>query len=182
MKGFPLLIAAICAGSLLSCNKATPREAFGTAVLNSNLMHGFAGPAMQRELEQPSVKMAGDDPAQTVPMTRAEVIDGKIQAVEASLAKLRGLKVDEDAKPMVAASAALHEFVLSVYRDDYRKLAELHDRGAGAEEIRAMEQGIGQRHRARFEELSAAVTAVGKPYAEKHGIQVQWDVRTSPGG
>lgn len=182
MKWFPLLIAAVGAASLVSCNKASPREAFGAAVLNSNLMHGFAGPALQRELEQPSVKMAGDDPARTVPMTRAEVIDAKIQAIEASLAKLRALKVDEDAKAMVAASAALHEFVLSVYRDDYRKLAGLYDRGAGAEEIRAMEQGIGQRHRARFAELSAAVTAAGKPFADKHGIQVQWDVRTSPGG
>jgi hypothetical protein len=80
-----LVIAGCC--FLPSCDTATPETYFDRAVLNSNLMHGFAGRGLQRELEQPSVKLADDNSGATVPMKRKEIIDNQITSLGASLAK-----------------------------------------------------------------------------------------------
>jgi len=182
MKWLPLLLSAACATLLASCQKATPRESFTTAVLNCNLLHGFAGRGMRSELEQPSIKLVEGTTDKTVPMKRAEVVDGKIQTAQDALAKVRKLGVDEDSKPMIEASIALYEFVLPVYQNEYRKLAGLYDSGADPKEISALEQNIEKQYQPKFAALHDAVTAAGKAYAAKHQIPVQWDVKTSPGG
>lgn len=182
MKHLPLLLSAACAALLVSCQKPAPRETFTTAVLNCNLLHGFAGRGMQSELEQPSVKLVEGTSDKTVPMTRAEVVDGKIQSVQDALAKVRKLGVDEDSKAMIEASVALYDFVLPVYQNEYRKLAGLYDSNADPKEIRALEQSIEKQYQPKFAALHDAVTTAGKAYATKHQIPVQWDVKTSPGG
>lgn len=182
MKRLIVPISLLCCVLFSSCRKATPQDTFNTAVLNANLLHGFAGRGLQMQLEQPSIKLTGQNMDQQVPMKRAEVIDGKIQAAEEALGKIRKLPVDADSGVMIGASVALHEFVLPVYRNEYAKLAKLYDSGAPPDEIRALEQDIATKYQAKFAELHEALTAAGKAYAAKHGIQVQWHVRTSPGG
>lgn len=182
MKWLPLLLSAACAALLVSCQKATPRDTFTTAVLNCNLLHGFAGSGMRSELEQPSVKLVEGSTDKTVPMKRSEIVDGKIQSAQDALAKVRKLGADTDSKPMIEASIALYEFVLPVYQNEYRKLAGLYDSGADPKEISALEQSIEKQYQPKFAALHDAVTTAGKAYATKHQIPVQWDVRTSPGG
>lgn len=182
MKHLPLLLSAACAALLVSCQKPAPRETFTTAVLNCNLLHGFGGRGMQSELEQPSVKLVEGTSDKTVPMTRSEVVDGKIQSVQDVLAKVRKLGVDEDSKAMIEASVALYDFVLPIYQNEYRKLAGLYDSNADPKEIRALEQSIEKQYQPKFAALHDAVTTAGKVYATKHQIPVQWDVKTSPGG
>lgn len=182
MKWPSLLFSTACAVLLVSCQKPTPRETFAIAVLNCNLLHGFAGRGMRSELEQPSVKLVEGGTDKTVPMKRAEIVDGKIQSAQDALAKVRKLGADDDSKPMIEASIALYEFVLPVYQNEYRKLAELYDSSADPKEIRGLEQSIEQQYQPVFAELHDAVTTAGKAYAAKHQIPVQWDVRTSPGG
>ena len=72
-----LIVSSFCL--LASCDTATPEKYFDLAVLNCNLMHGFAGPGLQRELEHPSVKLTNAATGESAPMKRKEVIDGKIQ-------------------------------------------------------------------------------------------------------
>ncbi len=182
MKWIPLLLSVASAGLLVSCQKATPRETFDIAVLNCNLMHGFAGSGMRYELEHPSITMGGEHHDQQVAMMRAEVVDSKIQSLETAYEKVRKLSPDDDSREIVQASTALYEFVLPVLRNEYRKLAGLYDAGAAQKEIQALEQTIEKQYQAKFITLSDAVTAAGKPFAERHQIPVKWDIRTSPGG
>lgn len=163
-----------------SCNTRTPENYFDIAVLNCNMMHGFADDGMQRELENPTVKLVEGTKDQTEPMKRKEIVESKIQFVETNLQKIKQLKPTEDTKDMLQASLALYEYVLPVYKNEYQQLAGLYDAGAPAEQIRSLQQSIDEKYYSGFVELFDKLTGAAKPYAEKHHIQVNWDVHTAP--
>lgn len=164
---------------LASCGGPSPETYFGKAALNANMLYGFAGNGMQREFASPSEKLVDEKTMATAPMKREEVLQEKINAVEAAYQKIKGLPDDEAAKEMLAASKALFGFVLPVYQKEYRELAALYDKGAGPEKITAFEKSISDTYEARFNELYDALGTAGKAYAGRHGIKVV-DVNPSP--
>ena len=129
-----LFSIALCL-SLVSCDTATPENYFDRAVLNCNLMHGFAGSGLRRELESPSVKLSETGNGETIPMKRKEVIGNAITSLEANFEKVKKLKETDDTRDILQASVALYEFVLPVYKTEYQQLARLYDEGAAREEI-----------------------------------------------
>lgn len=159
---------------LTGCNSPGPEKYFDIAVLNCNLINGFGGSALDRELQSPSVKLVDGTTDKTVAMKRSEVMDTKIQFVESNLQKVKALKVNDDTKDILQASIALHEFVLPVYKNEYKQLAALYDNNALADQIETLNQTINSNYATRFEELYNAVIAAGKPYAAKHNINVNW--------
>lgn len=169
-----------CCSLLVSCNSASPEKTFGIAILNSNMMHGFAGRALQMQLESPSVRMINGDKDKLAPMKRIEVIEDKISSIESNYAKLKGLKETKDNRDMLNASRDLYEYVLPVYKKEYLELARLYDENSPKETIDAYTKAIEDKYYPGFVDLHDKLTAAGKPYAEKHGINVNWDVRTSP--
>src|SRR6187200_2300676 len=116
----------------MGCNSVTPEKCFDIAVLNSNMLVGFANEGQIRELESPSVKMSENGNG-TVAMSRSDLVQAKVDFVEANLKKLKGLKETEDQKEMVQASLALHEYILPVYKTEHQQLARLYDEGASKE-------------------------------------------------
>jgi hypothetical protein len=166
--------------SYFACTTASPGQYFGIAVLNVNMIHGFAGSGMQRELASPSVKMIGNDPNKTEPMKRQDIVDQKIDYLEENLKKLNSLKETEDTREMLNASKALYNYVLPVYKTDYMQLAKLYDDGAAAPQIDLLERSIGERHYGNYSRLFDKLTSAGKAFAQKHNISVQWDLQTSP--
>lgn len=164
-----------------SCDPATPNDYFGRAVLNMNMFHDFAGTRMEGELRQPSMKLADGGGKEIVQMTRKEVVDNKIEFAEASYGKVKKLKETDDTREMLQASKAVYEYILPVYRNEYQELAKLHDNKAPQSEIDALSRVIREKYADGFRSRMGAVVAAGKPYAERHGLKVQWDVRTSPG-
>jgi hypothetical protein len=173
------LCAAICC-VLASCGDSSPRTCFEQAVLNCNLIHDFASRGMDRELESPSVKLTDAKTGASAPMKRGEVIDGKIAFAEQSLEKVRKLSQTDDTRDIVQASIALHEYVLPVYRNEYRQLAKLYDDGAAKAQIAALSSAIAAKYGAGFQERFDRLTTAGKAFAARHGINVLWDVQTSP--
>jgi len=164
---------------LTACTSGTPENYFDIAVLNCNTIHGFAGDGIRRELDDPTVRLvAGIN--QTEPMKRKEIVDQKIRLIEANLQKVRQMKPTDDTKQMLDASRILNEYVLDVYKNEYSKLASLYDTGASAEEIESLEQSIEKKYSFTYVELFENLIATAKPYAEKHHIQVNWDIQTSP--
>src|SRR3954467_11257560 len=106
------LFASISASCVLaSCNTATPQTYFEVAVLNCNLMHGFAGRGLASQFESPSVKLSETGNGETVPMKRIEIIGGKIQSLQTYLEKVKTLKQTDDTREMLEASVALYEYV-----------------------------------------------------------------------
>src|SRR5204862_702801 len=138
MKKFALgLVLTNCCWSFIACNSPAPGKYFDIAILNCNLMHGFAGTGLQRELESPSVKMIDGNKDKFESMKRKEIIDDKIQMLEASREKLKSLKETDDARDILKAASALYDFVLPVYKNEYRELANLYDENAPKESIDA---------------------------------------------
>jgi hypothetical protein len=176
MKKIASTLASLGCFCLLlpSCNTASPDDYFARAVLNSNMLVGFANNGLERELDQPSVKMVDGDVNRTEPMKRKEIIDGKIQYMEEQLGKIKNLKVTEDTKEMLDASVSLHEHVLPVFKNEYQQLAKLYDDGAPKEQIQSLTQSIHDKFYPRFDELYNKLIAVGKVYAAKHSIKVNW--------
>jgi len=174
-----LLLFSTCC-SLLACNMATPENYFDRAVLSCNMMAGFANDQFHRELEQPSAKLKEGTKDQTEPMKRKEVIDNQIQFVEENYAKLKDLKETDDTKDILKTSVALYEYTLPVYKNEYTQLAKLYDDGAPAQQIETLTQSILDKYAAGFEERYNAVISAGKPFAARHHINVQWDIKTSP--
>ena len=121
MKKNTLFLLAINLAILLltACNMALPENYFDQAVLNCNMMMGFAGEGLERQLEQPTVKLVEGSKDQTAPMKRKEVIEDKINFLDRAYATIKNLKETGDTKDMLHASVALYDYVLPVYKTEY---------------------------------------------------------------
>ena len=174
-----LVLACSFAVVFISCGNPPPDQLFARVVLNTNLLFGFAGSGMQRELASPSVKLVDEKTMATAPMKRAEVVQTKLETIEANFEKVKAISSNEETKPMLDAAIALYEFVIPVYKNEYAQLAKLYDDGAPAEQIAALEKTIQEKYGARFESLYDAVGTTGKAYAAKHNIPVR-EVNPAP--
>jgi len=159
--------------ALTACEQTTPEQYFARAVLNSNLLYGFAGSGMQRQLASPSVKLTDDKTGASAPMKRAEVLKNKLDSLQSNFEKVKALSSNAETKDMIKASLALYEFALPVYRNEYQELAALYDDGAAAEKIATLEKSIADKYAAKFQELHGELITVGKTYAAKHNIKVR---------
>jgi hypothetical protein len=171
MKNTTFFLIIFC--SLMFACSTTPNEYFSRTSLNCNILFGFAGQGMEYELANPSVKLVDQQTMATEPMTRAEVLNSKVETVETNFEKVKSLSVTNETKEMIDATIALYDFVLPVYKNEYKQLAALYDDKANAEAIAAMEKTIRAKYAEKFEALYHAVQTAGFVYALKHGIKVQ---------
>lgn len=169
--GFICFIAAIL--FFTSCNTATPENYFDRAVLNTNMMMGFGTNGMKRQLDNGTAKM---DPAtkQPVAVKSTEVLAGTITYLEDALKKIKALKETADTRDMLQASVALHAYTIPVYKNEYMQLAKMYDEGKPAEETDAFAESINNKYYPRFNELMNTLTSIGKVYAVKNNITVNW--------
>jgi len=158
---------------LAACNKPAPERCFGIAVLNSNMLVGFANGGIERELESPSMKM-GKTKDEFSPMKRSEVINTKIQFAEENYEKLKDFEQTDDSKDIIQNSIALHDLILPFYKNEYTQLAKLYDEDASKEDIKKQVQAIHDKYSSKFEELYNKLIGSGKLFAKKHDIKVNW--------
>lgn len=170
----PAALLFIFAFLFTGCNDASPEKYFDIAVLNSNMMAGFAGRGMEMQLEQPSAKLVEGSTDKTEPMKRKEVVDDKITYLENNLKRLKALSVTDDARQIITTSTSLHEYILPVYKNEYTALAAAYDNGAATEETSRMSQAINEKYYTGFEQRMNELTAAGKAFAAKHNIRVNW--------
>lgn len=171
------LLGRLCTLALLmafaACNRPSTEKAFDVAVLNTNMIVGFANSGMERELESPSMKM-GKTKDEVIQMKREEVVAAKLKFVEENYEKLKGFSQTDDTKNIIQQSLALHEFMLPVYKNEYTKLATLYDSGAPKEAIDNLKQSIQEKYFPTFEKLYGQLISSGKLYAKQHNIDVRW--------
>ena len=173
-------LIALCCVQLFSCNTATPENYFDQAVLNTNMLTGFANGGFERQLEQPSVKLVEGTKDQTAPMKRKEVVDNQILFVDESFSKIKNLKETDDTRDMLKASIAVYEYVVPVYKNEYTQLAKLYDENAPKEQIDQLSKSIQDKFAVGFNERLNTLINIAKPYAARHNINVKWDIKTSP--
>lgn len=180
MKTYLLLSVVSISFLFASCNTATPENYFDAAVLNCNMMQGFATEGLVRELESPSVKLVEGTTDKTEPMKRSEIIQSKIEALQPYYEKVKDFNQTNETKGMLQASIGLYEYVLPVYKNEYMQLAKLYDDNAPKDQITAFQQSIEQKYYPGFETLFQKLENEGKAYAAKNNINVKWDIQTSP--
>lgn len=162
-----------CCLLFIECSSDSPEKYFNIAVLNTNMFSGFAGNGMYRQLESPSVKLS-ENSGETVAMKQSEIMKAKIENTEENFKKLKDLKETEDTKDMLESSMALYEFVLPVYKTEYSQLAGLFDEGAPKNQIELLAQSIHDKYYAKYTELYNKLIGIGKSYAQRHDIKVNW--------
>lgn len=172
------ILSAVFICLLSSCKKQTPEQTFARAVVNSNLMSGFAGNGMRYQLENPSVKLTAE--GKTVTMTRREIVNGVIISADHAFQEVKDLSELDDNREMLRASIALYDYMLPIYRNEYTRLADLYDSGAGDGAVETAYKAIADQYEKGYRQRLDALRAAGKPYADRHGIKVKWDIRTSP--
>jgi hypothetical protein len=172
------VLVAFCIGSLLSsCNFASPENYFDEAVLNVNLITPFDGQAVLYSFAHPSVKLVPGTKDQTAPMARKEIIENQIRNVEANLGKIKALPDSEETREMVQTSIKLHEIALQAYKTEYLELAKLYDEGGPERERLLKAQEIDTKYLAGYQALFRRLVELGKAYAAKHNIKVDWQTR-----
>jgi len=159
----------------LSCNRPTPEKAFDVAVLNSNMIVGFANTGMERELQSPSAKM-GATKDEIVTMKRSEVVESKLKFLEENYEKLKDFAQTDDTKEIIRKSLALHEMIIPVYKNEYMQLAKLYDSNASESEIEKLSKSIRDKYFLKFESAYNQLISSGKSYAKEHSIEVRWDL------
>jgi hypothetical protein len=174
----PVLV--ICISLLLySCGNPSPRQYFEQAALNCNLLYGFAGYELERDLGYVQERLADEKTMKMKPVTRAEVVKEKLARVEENYQKVKKLGSNKDADEMLKASADLYEFVIPVYKNEYAALAALYDTNSPADKIAGAAKNITEKYAAKFEELYNRVIEKGTAFAERNGIPVK-QVNPSP--
>lgn len=86
-------------------------------------------------------------------MTRKEIVENQIQRAEGNLSKIKALPDSEETRDMVQASIKLHEFVLPVYKTEYRELARLYDENGSQQERVSKAQEIDTKYLAGYQAL-----------------------------
>ncbi|WP_143709018.1 hypothetical protein [[Flexibacter] sp. ATCC 35208] len=165
-----LILAAIL--GLSACSNPTPENYFDTAVLNTNIINDFGSDALTKMLVAQNVKYNGTLP--NGPNAAAKMIDGKVQYIEKTLVKVKDLKETEETKTMLKTSEALFEYVLPVYKNEYKALAKMSDDGGTQEDVLSLGKEINEKYGERFDSLFDVLTAEGKKYAAAHDIKVNW--------
>ncbi len=153
-----------CSILIFSCSSTTPETYFNTAVLNTNMFAGFGSNGILRQ-------MGSGEADKTY---NKKQMDVKIKFIEENFEKVKDLKQTDDTKEMINASLALYEYILPVYKTEYVKLAELFDSGAAEAEIQSFNKSIQDKYYNGFKELYDNLIRIGKMYAEKHNIKVNW--------
>jgi hypothetical protein len=169
LSAFIFLLLSIL---VMACSSATPEKTFEIAVLNSNMIVGFANDRLSRELESPSVKLVENNKTET--MKRSEVIQSKIDFSEEVLGKLKGMKETDDTKEMINASVSVYEYILPVYKSEYQQLAKLFDENASEQSIRAQTESIHNKYYQKFDQHYNNLINLGKSFAQRHNIKVNW--------
>lgn len=159
--------------SVAACNHPTAEKAFDVAVLNSNMIVGFANNGMERELQSPSAKI-GETEDEVVTMKRREVVESKLKFVEENYEKLKSFSQTDETKDIIQKSIVLHELIIPVYKNEYMQLAKLYDSNAPESEIEELKKAIHNQYFLKFEETYNQLINSGKLYAKKHEIEVRW--------
>ncbi len=97
--------------------------------------------------------------------------------MEANLVKIKAPPDSEETRDMVQTSIKLHEFVLPVYKTEYRQLAKLYDEDGSQPERVSTAHEIDTKYLAGYQTLFNRLVELGKAYAEKHHIKVEWQNR-----
>ena len=161
-------VAALLAG----CGAFTSAEnVFDRAVLNTNLIEPLCGPDIRSFRHGTAMLVDG----KTVIKPRRDMLAEDIESIEGNLAKVEALPDDAETRDLRTTSIELHRLTLEAYRDPgYAEAAALYDREASPAEIEAAVVGVHARYCDRYQALSNRLVELGKPYAEKHGIKVNW--------
>lgn len=174
MKKLFFLVTVIIA--IASCEglvSKTPTQYFDIAALNCNMISGFANKDIDHYLTyKPSVY--NPDTKKTDTITFKENIQKYfLTNVEANYAKVKSLKVTDDAKPMIENSLALYEYVLPKYKNDFMAIAQMKDDNKPKSDIDNAIAEFVNKYGEEFSKKYGTFLDIALAYAKKNNIDVK---------
>lgn len=175
MKQFHFIILALVTLSFFACQSSSPDKFFGQVVLNTNLIADFDPATFGKRLEEETVEFPDVPSSKKNGNEAQEIVRIKIMSVEKAINDIKNLHVsDEDAKALQEQSVKLFEAVLPVYKNEYTAYAKLCDEKGPQEEKNVLLEKIERENLPAINSLFDSVYDLGKKYAEKHQLNVNW--------
>lgn len=160
--------------SLAACNTTTPERYFDVAVLNANAISRFGGKEIYEMLKE--TPQSYDEKSKA--MVQSSYVDHvkfRITYAEKAYKDVQALKETEDAKPILDASKDLFGFTVDKEKNGYLSIAALKDAHVSEDSIKQVAVGFDEQYQNAFSQKYDKLMELGKAYANKHNIKVQFN-------
>lgn len=157
-----------------ACNMTSPDKYFDVSVLNANAISSFGGKEIYQMLQE--TPQAYDD--KTKKMITSSYVDHvkfRIAYAEKAYKDVQALTETEDAKPILDASKDLFSYTVENEKSGYLTIAAMKDAHAADDSIKQAAVIFDQQFRDGFDKKYDKLMEVGKAYATKHNIKVEFN-------
>jgi len=159
--------------SLAACNTVTPEKAFDVAVLNANTLSRFGGKEIFEMLQEPP--QAYDE--KTKQMAQSSYVDHvkfRIAYSEKAYNDVQALAATEETKPMIEASKDLFSYTIDKEKNGYLSIAAMKDAHVSDDSIKLAAIKFEQLYQQAFSQKYDKLMDLGKTFADKHHIKVEF--------
>jgi len=159
--------------SLAACNSTTPDRYFDVSVLNANAIGRFGGKEIYEMLKE-TPQSFDQKTKQMVPSSYVEYVKFKIAYAEKAYKDVQELPETEETKPMLDASKDLFSYAVDKQKSGYLSIAAMKDAHAADSSIEQAAVNFHQQYAAAFSQKYDKLMEIGKAYADKHHIKVEF--------
>jgi hypothetical protein len=159
--------------SLAACNMTKPEQYFDVSVLNANAISRFGGKEIY-ELLQETPQSYDEKSKKMVQSSYVDHVKFRITYAEKAYKDVQALSETEETKPMIEASRDLFGYAIDKEQNGYLSIAAMKDAHAADDSIRLAAVRFEQLYQDAFSQKYNKLMELGKVYADKHHIKVEF--------
>jgi hypothetical protein len=159
--------------SLAACNTTTPERYFDVSVLNANTIGRFGGKEIY-EMLQEAPQSYDEKSKKMVSSSYVDYVKFKMAYTEKAYKDVQALPETEETKSMIDASKDLFGYTIDKEKDGYLAIAAMKDAHAADDSIKQAAVNFEQQYVDAFGKKYDKLMELGKAYAEKHHIKVEF--------
>ncbi|MFL5743152.1 MAG: hypothetical protein ACJ751_00705 [Niastella sp.] len=159
--------------SLAACNTPTPEHSFDVAVLNANTFARFGGKEIY-EMLQETPQSYDEKSKKMVQSSYVDHVKFRLMYAEKAYKDVQALSETEETKPMIEASRDLFGYTIDKEKNGYLSIAAMKDAHVADDSIKLAAVRFEQLYQNAFSEKYKKLMELGKVYADKHHIKVEF--------
>jgi hypothetical protein len=159
--------------SFAACNMTTPKKYFDVSVLNANTFARFGGEEIYQMLQE-TPQTYDEKSKKMVQSSYVDHVKYRISYAEKVYKDVQALSETEETKPMIEASRDLFGYAIDKERNGYLSIAAMKDAHVAEDSIKQAAVNFDQLYQEAFSQKYNKLMELGKVYADKHDIKVQF--------
>lgn len=159
--------------SLVACNTTTPERYFDVSVLNANTLGRFGGKEIY-EMLQEAPQTYDEKSKKMVSSSYVDHVKFRIAYAEKAYQDIQALPETEETKAMIEASKDLFGYAIDKEKNGYLSIAAMKDAHAAEDSIKQAAVSFNQQYADAFGQKYDKLMELGKAYADKHHIKVEF--------